>query len=233
MGPPKEGPLRPRERYTIEGPDHFDDAELLALVLGTGTGGRSAVQIARDLLDRFGGFSGLRQAPPGALAGVLGVGQARAVRVHAACAMARGGLRRPPPTRVLTPEQAWGFFAPRVAELEREELHALYLGRRGRVLSWRSLTVGNDSFTIVDPRQILRPAIRAGALSIILAHNHPSGDPAPSDADRRCTRRVAQAGQLLGVALLDHLVIGEDGFTSLAEQGELPAWTEQSPVLTG
>jgi len=225
--------MRPRERYTVEGPMRFGDDELLALILGTGTAERSAIDIARDLLARFDGPSGLAQAPPGALASVLGIGEARAVRVHAACSLGRRANEHPPPLRVRSPEDAWDFLHPRVVGLQQEELHALYLARGGRLLSCQRLTAGNDCFTIVDPRQVLRPAIALGATGIILAHNHPSGDPTPSEADRDCTRRVASAGRVLGVALLDHLVLGRHHFVSLAGAGVLPAWAEPIPPLTG
>jgi len=225
--------MRPRERYTVEGPGRFGDDELLALILGTGTADRAAIEIARDLLARFDGPGGLVQAPPGALAGVPGIGEARAVRVHAACALGRRARLYPPPSRVLAPEDAWDYLHPHVVDRAQEELHALYLARGGRLLACQRLTVGNDCFTIVDPKQVLRPAVALGATGIILAHNHPSGDPTPSEADRDCTRRVAEAGRVVGVVLLDHLVMGRHHFVSLAAAGVLPPWAEPIPPLTG
>jgi DNA repair protein RadC len=225
--------MQPRERYTVEGPTHFSDDELLALILGTGTAEHSAIDIARGLLERFQGLGGLAEAPPGALVAVPGVGQARAVRVHAACAIARRAQRTAPPSALRTPADAWRFLRPRVAGLAHEELHAIYLGRGQRVLAWRRLTAGNATFTIVDPKQVLRPAVALGAGALLLAHNHPSGDPEPSEDDLRCTRRVAEAGRLLDIALLDHLVLGRSWFVSLAERGVLPAWSHGPPMLTG
>jgi len=217
--------MRPRERYLIEGPGAFGDAELLALVIGTGAGGRSALQIARDLLDAVGGAAGLAAADPRALATTRGVGRLRALRVHAACALARRGRSPAPPAHIQTPEAIWRFLAPRVAGAREESLYGFYLDRRGRLMSWRALTRGNDSFTIVDPRQVFRPAVAVGAHGVILAHNHPSGDPEPSEADRSCTRQVADAGEVLGVRLLDHLVLGREGYTSLAARGMLAPWS--------
>jgi DNA repair protein RadC len=115
--------------------------------------------------------------------------------------------------------------------LEHEELHALYLDRRNRPMAVRALTRGSDAFTIVDPRQVFRPAVRLGALAVILAHNHPSGDPSPSPADLEVTRRVDRAGKVLGIRLLDHLVITAGAETSIAERGVLEAWSP-APITT-
>jgi len=122
-----------------------------------------------------------------------------------------------------TPERAWRQLRERLEHLDVEELHALYLDRRARPLAIRRLSVGNDSSTIVDPRQVFRPAIQLGACSVIAAHNHPSGDPSPSAEDRAVTLRLMEAGELLGVPLLDHLVIGAGTFARV-DVGGVGAW---------
>ncbi|MCA9493534.1 MAG: DNA repair protein RadC [Myxococcales bacterium] len=222
-----------RERYLCDGPDGLADADLLAIVLGTGVGGRTSVHIAQDLLERFGDAGAMLRHQPGELAAVTGVGLARALRIHAALELARRGLHRTPPDQVVRcPEDAWALLGPALASLGEEELHGLYLDRRRRVLARRRLTRGSDAFTVVDARQVFRVALGVGASAVLLAHNHPSGDPTPSAQDREVTERVARAGRVLGVPLVDHLVVGAGCYTSLAEEGLLPPWSPAPPSWT-
>lgn len=204
----------PRETYLSHGPDRLGDAELLGLLVGTAAGGRGPVEIGADLLRAHGGLSGLAAADPGELAAIRGVGTARAIRLHAALELGRRSLREPlAPRPVLTPEDAAALLGPALRGLPCEELHALYLDRRNRPLAQRALTRGSDAFTVVDPRQVFRPAVQLGAVGVVLAHNHPSGDPTPSHQDRDVTRRVRRAGEVLGVTLVDHLVFGGHAWT--------------------
>lgn len=213
--------MRLRERYHHRGPDEFGDTELLALVLGTGAGGRGTLAMAAELLEQFGDLDGIASAQTAELCAVRGVGRARAARVHAALQVGRRSLRRPleAPSPVTSPEQAAAVLTPALRALVHEELHALYLDRRRRSVAHRRLTRGSDAFTVVDPRQVLRPAVALGASGVILAHNHPSGDPTPSPQDREVTRRVASAGRVVGVQLLDHIVVGDRDWVSLAQFG--------------
>ncbi|MBW1878136.1 MAG: DNA repair protein RadC [Deltaproteobacteria bacterium] len=218
--------MRPREHYRHEGPARFGDAELLALVVGTGTADRSALEIGAALLSHFGGLPALAGAQVADLQRQPGLGLARAVRVHAALELGRRSLHAPgdPSHPIRSPADAHAHLGPALRGRPDEELHALYLDRRHRPRAHRMLTRGSDGFTVVDPRQVFRPAVSLGAFAVVLAHNHPSGDPTPSAQDREVTRRVAAAGRILGIALLDHLVVGDGDYVSLAEQGELPAW---------
>jgi DNA repair protein RadC len=222
--------MRRRERYLLDGPAGLGDAELLALLLETGAGGRSALAIAADLLDRAGGLHGLARRQPQEWLGIGGVGAARAVRVHAALELGRRALAGGPPHDVVTDAaDAYAVLAPSLDGLMDEELHALYLDRRNRPLARRRLTRGSDALTVVEPRQVFRIAVGVGAAAVILAHNHPSGDPTPSAQDREVTDRVARAGSVLGIPLLDHLVVGRGGFVSLgrpwAASGVASPWT--------
>ncbi|HJN76270.1 MAG TPA: DNA repair protein RadC [Myxococcota bacterium] len=211
-----------RERYILG--SHCGDVELLALVLGTMAGGRGTREVAGELIDRFGGVRGIATTPVVALTEVHGIGEARAIRIHAACALAARPRARIRPDRTVTsPDDAWLHLREGLEHLDVEELHALYLDRRGRPLARRRISVGNDASTIVDPRQVLRPAIQLGAASVIVAHNHPSGDPEPSDADLDVTRRLRAAAEVLGVRLLDHLVIGDGDFRRIDDLDE-PEW---------
>ncbi|MEZ4235173.1 MAG: DNA repair protein RadC [Myxococcota bacterium] len=208
--------MRRRERYLSEGPAAFGDAELLALLLETGAANRTALAIAADLLERNGGLCGLLRAEPRSAIDVPGVGAARAVRVHAALELGRraraaGALERP----ITSSAEAYELMAPRLQGLAQEELHALFLDRRHRPLAHRSLTRGSDSLTVVDPRQVFRVAVGVGAWGVVLAHNHPSGDPTPSPQDHDVTDRMAAAGRVLGIPLLDHLVVGRNAWSAI------------------
>lgn len=221
--------MRLRERYQSYGSDGCSEVELLALALGTGVRGRSGVVIARELWDRFGGIEALAHAEVTELSQVCGVGPARATRVLAAIQLGRRRALPPSDPAITEPADAAHWLSSGLSGLEDEQLHGLFLDRRNRVMALRVLTRGGPDVTLVDPRQILRTAIRVGATSVVLGHNHPSGDPEPSAQDREATRRVVRAGQQVGVRLVDHLVFGRDEYVSLAERGELPAW-KTSPV---
>ncbi|NOY25281.1 MAG: DNA repair protein RadC [Oligoflexia bacterium] len=218
--------MRARERYAVHGPGPLSDEDLLALAIGTGVSTRPASAIAHSLIAHCGDLAAVADAPVHMLSGVCGVGPARAVRLHASLALARRALQtaQPAPRLVIGPADAWAHLGPLLQDHPVEQLHALYLGARGRVLGHRVLTSGSDRHTIVDPRQVFRPAVQLGAASVIVAHNHPSGDPTPSEPDVDVTRRLAAAGRVLGIALIDHLVIGRTSYRSLAEQGVLPQW---------
>jgi DNA repair protein RadC len=216
--------MLPRERYLLTGPEGSGPTDLVALVLGTGAGGRSARSIADDLLDRFGGVQGLASAPPAALAAVRGVGPARATRLHAGLALgqiARSNARRSVGS-VTTGREAAEWFMPALDGLDHEELHGLYLDVRCRPLTYRRLSVGSDRCTVFDNRQILRVAVEVSAHSLLIGHNHPSGDTDPSPEDLRATRNLAAACELLGVKLVDHLIIGAGDWMSLRGAGHLP-----------
>lgn len=220
--------MGPRESWLKSGSSAVADAELVALILGTGVTGRSALDVAEGLLGRFGGLWGLTRAETAELELEEGVGPIRAMRLHAALEAGRRSLLPKEVAPVIrTPRDAWRQFAAFMPARRDEELHALYLDRRRRLIARRELTRGSDGFTVVDPRQVFRVAVGLGAHAVILAHNHPSGDPTPSEQDREITRRVAAAGKLLGIALLDHLVIGTEGWASLAQEGLLPQWSQE------
>lgn len=217
--------MRPREQYTLYGPERFTDEELLALIIGLGSAGRSSRELAAALLGRFGALPAVAEAPVEALRQVPGIGPARAVRLHAALQAGRRAARGvgSASPQVRGAEDAWLLLRPGLEGLEQEELHALYLDRRQQVLALRPLTRGSDGATIVEPRQVFRPAVQCGATSVIVAHNHPSGDPSPSAEDLAATRRLASAGQILGISLMDHLILGRGCYLSLRAEGALPA----------
>ena len=223
--------MRPRERYTLFGAPQFGDDELLALVLGVGDARHTAVETARALLDRFGGLRGLADAPVEGLTQIAGVGAARAVRLHAALQVGLRAARSHVETPSVVNSAATAVAALRAGfeGLHTEELHALYLNRRLQPLAVRALTRGTESATLVDPRQVFRPAIQCGAAFVVAAHNHPSGDLSPSADDLAITQRLVAAGRLLGVPLLDHLILAGDEAVSLASRRDVARPLPGSP----
>lgn len=210
--------------------NELDDGDLLGEVFG-GARGRA---IAARLLDRYGGLHSLARAEPAILVAEDGVTWPQARRLIAVIELGRRALRIPlAGERVIgSPGDAARAFLPGMVGLDVEELHAIYVDRRHRLLAVRRLTRGSDQFTVVDPRQVFRHALALQAAAVVIAHNHPSGDPTPSAADEEVTRRVAAAGQVLGVPLLDHLVIVDGGWRSFAEMGVLGSWPALPPLYT-
>ncbi|MCK6524093.1 DNA repair protein RadC [Myxococcota bacterium] len=211
-----------RERYLIEGEARFEDEELLALVIGAGSAQRTARQVAALLLSSLGGLDAVLRAPVEALLTVPGVGLAQATRLHAALRLAER-CRPTPRLQVREVSDAVALLGPIFRRLDHEELHGLYLNAYGRVLALRRLGVGTDTQVLVDPKQVLRPAVQLGAYAVILAHNHPSGDPRPSLEDFTCTMRVLQAAEIVGTRLFDHLIFAPPEHRSLRAMGQLPA----------
>ncbi|MEQ1570997.1 MAG: DNA repair protein RadC [Myxococcota bacterium] len=224
--------MRRREQYLMSGPGGLGEAELVALILETGSCGRTALQIAAELVERAGGAAGLARMQPHEWTAVAGMGAARAVRLHAALELGRRAASTPAASGEVIPdaEAAFACLGPPLRGLADEELHALFLDRRHRPVAHRRLTRGNDALTVVDPRQVFRIAVGVGASAVILAHNHPSGDPTPSSQDRDVTDQVARAGRVLGIPLLDHLVVGGAGYRSIGSPWRAP---ETVPRWTG
>lgn len=186
---------------------------------------------AYALLDRFGDVRVLAECEPEEYMTVPGIGEVRARQIQAAFGLAREVLVPEPKPIIRTAQDASAHMQlDKMRLLAYEELHALYLDRRNRPLAVRVLTRGSDAYTVVDPRQVYRVAVRLGAAAVILAHNHPSGDATPSVQDVDVTRRVVQAGRVLGVKLLDHFVVGS-WTVSMAEEGLVDSSYEQQPIV--
>ena len=216
--------MRPRERYSLYGPEQFQDDELLALALGLGTRDRSAIEIARALLTEFGDLRSALESTVDGLCRVEGVGPARAVQLHASLVAGQRAARARSPREPFLKDtnSAWDHFRPHLDGLLVEEFHAVYLDRRNRLIAHRALTRGTADFTVIDPRQVFREALRCDASAVLVAHNHPSGDPSPSEADRLVTRRLATAGRIVGVGLMDHLILAGEAHFSMAQEGLIP-----------
>lgn len=214
----------PRERILLLGEPRLSDAECLALVLRNGVAGRSAEAIAGVLLRRFGGLGGLAGVAVREVAEVDGVGPVAAAAVGAAFGLARrlAEVRLAPGT----PVRSGGDVARLVREstrgMLRESFWSLLLDTRHRVIGLRLCAVGTLQTAPVHPREVFGPALREAAAAVVVAHNHPSGDPSPSHDDRLVTERLRQAGELCGIELLDHVVVGHDRYWSFADERDHP-----------
>lgn len=218
--PPEE---RPRERLQREGPAALSATELLALILGSGTRGRSALHTARDLLVRFGGPYRLRAACLEDLLQVPGLGSARAAAVLAALELSRRAQGPPAEERPVlnTPARVAALLQMEMSLLPQEELWAVLLDVKHRLLGISQVYRGGLNAAYVRPAEVYRDAIRRNAWAIIAVHNHPSGDPSPSADDVQTTQWLEESGELLGIQLLDHLIVAGGGYVSLREHGLL------------
>ncbi|BDU76184.1 JAB domain-containing protein [Mesoterricola sediminis] len=205
---------RPRERLLGGRGDELGDAEVLALLWGTGTRGLGAVDLAHALLARHGGLKGLLGLGPREWAACEGLGPAKAGQLWAAVELGRRLNRGPGPLRLGSPQAAGAYLLDRCAGWAEERFGLLALNVKGVLLADRILSQGTASATLVSPREFYREALRFGAVSAIGFHNHPSGEPQPSHEDRRLTRALREAGHALGVPLVDHIVVGARTFHS-------------------
>lgn len=214
---------RVRERLAAGSPPDLTDVELLALILDTGTPPRGVDGLARDLLARFGGLRGLSRASLVELQRLPGIGPAKASRLQAALELGRRSVSRPlpPGEPIRSSRQVFDAYRPRLAHRDREHMLAVLLDTKHRMLKEVCVSVGCLDSTIVHPREVFRPAVAEAAAAVILVHNHPSGDPAPSAEDRAVTRRLAATAEVLGVELLDHVIVARQGCISLRDAGML------------
>jgi DNA repair protein RadC len=208
---------RPRERLWLHGPSRLTDAELIAIVLGTGVRGRPAMTVAGELLAAAGGLSRVGRAVPAELASAHGVGNAQAARLAAAFELGRRGLEAPERPALASAADVWNLVRPRVAGLAQEVFVVLGVDTRNRVISDVEVARGQLTCVEVHPREVFCPLIRMSAAAAIVAHNHPSGDPSPSHDDVGLTRRLRAVGELVGIPVIDHVVLGRDTYCSIAE----------------
>lgn len=211
---------RPRERLIERGAPASNDDELLAVLIGSGRPGRSSLQVARDLLVGIGGMRGLAHADHTRLVGG-GIGPAAAARILAARELGQRAIAADANGQVVdSPEAAARALQPHFAALDREEVKVALLSRKHRILAVIHVYAGNVAGTSVRIGELFTEALRRNAPAIVIAHNHPSGDPSPSTEDLRTTRDAVAAGRLLGIDVLDHIVFGAGKWVSIgAEQG--------------
>jgi DNA repair protein RadC len=212
---------RPRERLALRGPGGLSAAELIAVVWGTGAGGRSAMELAEEALARHASVGALARATDAELAAIPGIGQAKAARLAAAFELGRRSVADWPVGRwtIRSPRDVADRLSVEMSRLEREELRVLSLNAKNVVQRVSTVYVGNVSASLVRVGELFRDAVRLDASGVVLAHNHPSGDPTPSPDDLHLTAEAIAAGRLLDVDVLDHVVIGHDAWVSLRDRG--------------
>jgi DNA repair protein RadC len=212
---------RPRERLYWSGPDALADAELLALQLGSGMRGRSAVDVAHEMLATYGSLNDLAGREAAELARVPGIGRAKAARLVAAFELTRRLRARTPASRLtLTgPAEVYAAYGPLMEDLQREVFRIALLDAKNGLLRDKVISEGTLSASLVHPREVFKPVILESAASVILLHNHPSGDPTPSREDVRLTRQLVECARLLDLRIHDHIIVGRGRYVSLAEQG--------------
>lgn len=212
---------RPRERLASLGPQALTNAELIAILLRVGVQGENAVEVGQRLLTKFGGLRGLHRAPFKVLMDQHGMGEAKASQIKAAIELGRRLTLEAPEEKpaINSPADAAALLQYDMSALEQEHLRVMLLDRRNRVLEIVEVYKGSVNSSQVRVGELFKDAIRANASALIVAHNHPSGDPTPSPDDVAVTRALVQAGKLLDIDVLDHLVIGSGKWVSLKERG--------------
>lgn len=200
-------------RYLTEPFHDYSDLDLLTIMIG----GKQAQKVAQNLLTQFSTLKNIAQLEAKILARFPGIGRITATKIHAGLRAGRRALFIQQDTlHIRSPQDVYTLLWPYIGSKEHEELWVIYLNRSKKVLLFTPITKGNDRYTIVDPKQLYSKALMIQAAGLIMIHNHPSGDPTPSQQDIMVTQRVVQAGELLDIPLIDHIIIGGGNFCSLA-----------------
>ncbi|MFC4558954.1 DNA repair protein RadC [Virgibacillus kekensis] len=218
---PKED--RPRERLLKLGAGHLSNQELLAILLGSGTKKESVMTLAHRVLMHFEGLNLLKDATIEELTAIKGIGEAKGVLLLSALELGRRMNQYKPVDRyvIRSPEDGADYVMEEMRNLNQEHFVVLFLNTKNQIIHRQTIFIGSLNASIVHPREVFREAVKRSAASIICAHNHPSGDPSPSQEDIHVTRRLVECGKMIGIELLDHLVIGDRKFVSLKEKGYL------------
>ncbi len=214
---------RPRERLIAHGPAGLSDAQLLGIIIRNGRAGRSNVDLGRELLERFGSLAGIGQAGISEICEVPGIGKAKAAEIKAAIEI---GRRYQKPSlsgaSLCSSSDVVEYYRPRMKDLKKEVFKCALLDTKNRIIRDEEVSVGSLSASIVHPRDTFKAAIRESAAAVIFIHNHPSGDTRPSQEDILLTKRLVQAGEVLGIQVLDHIIIGDTLHFSFRDNGLMP-----------
>jgi len=217
---------RPRERLLSHGPSTLSDAQLLAIIIRNGRAGRSAVDLGRELLERFGSLAGIEQAGMKEICEVEGIGPAKAAEIKAAVEL---GRRYQKPSLAgasfCSSSDVAAYYRPRMKDLKKEIFRCALLDTKNTLIREEVVSIGSLSASIVHPRDTFKTAVRESAAAVIFIHNHPSGDIKPSQEDILLTRRLVQAGEVIGIRVLDHIIIGDGDHFSFRDNGMI------APVL--
>ncbi|GGA36551.1 RadC family protein [Paenibacillus physcomitrellae] len=212
---------RPRERMMRYGAGALSHAELLAILLRTGTHQESAIHVAQKILSKAGEIRGLVDLSLDELMEIKGIGEAKAIQLLAGIEIGRRLARstRRETLIIRSPKDAADIVMDQLRYLNKEHFICLFLNTKNHLLGQETLSMGSLNASIVHPREVFRAAMKCSSASIVCAHNHPSGDPSPSPEDIQITKRLSEAGAIIGIDVLDHLIIGDGRFVSLKEEG--------------
>nr|WP_036652180.1 DNA repair protein RadC [Paenibacillus pini] len=212
---------RPRERMMKYGASALSHAELLAILLRTGTRQESVVHLAQRILTQVGSIRNLVDLSIEELVAIKGIGSAKAIQLKAGIELGQrlGATRMDGPVTIRSPHDAAEVLTEQLRYLQKEHFVCLFLNTKNHIIAQETLSIGSLNASIVHPREVFRAAMKCSSASIVCAHNHPSGDPTPSPEDISLTTRLVEAGSIVGIDVLDHLIIGDGGFVSLKEQG--------------
>jgi DNA repair protein RadC len=200
---------RPREKLLARGVDALTDPELIVILIRTGLPGTNAVEVARQLIEKYKSLGGLSRCTVKEFAEIRGIGRTKALELVAAFGLGRRLARESLSRKKLdTPELVCELVGPELRQLRKESLRVVLLDTKYRLLHIEEVSLGSINESIAHPREVFRPAFVFSAYAIIVVHNHPSGDPSPSQADHSLTRRLSEAAELLQIRLLDHIIIG-------------------------
>jgi DNA repair protein RadC len=216
---------RPRERLIKYGPGVLSAAELIAIQLRVGTKEHNAIELANVLLKQFDGLRGVSNATVEQLGTVKGVGSAKAAEILAAVELGRrlAALSTEGRPQIHNPDDVANLLMPEMRDAKREFFKAVMLDTKNTVIRITTVSIGTLDSSLVHPREVFKDAITASAASVILAHNHPSGDPTPSKQDLLVTERLVEAGKLMGIDVLDHIILGDNRWISLKQRGLMAA----------
>jgi len=214
---------RPRERLLAEGADALTDAQLFAILLRTGRQRSSAVQVGIDILHRLGGVAGLAHCGVDELCAIPGVGEAKAAQLKAALELGKRALASPlsKGMKIVSSRDLFDHYHPTLRDLRHEVFKVVLLDAKHAIVRDATVSEGSLTLSIVHPREVFTMAVKESAAAVIFLHNHPSGDPTPSHEDRVLTARLVSAGEVLGIRVLDHIVVGDGRYVSFADQGWL------------
>ncbi len=212
---------RPRERLIRQGATSLSNQELIAILLRTGTKEQSVFHLSNELLKQFGMIQQLRHVTIEELMSVKGIGEAKAVQILAAIELGRRVLSKQEEERytIRSPKDAASYMMTELSGLEQEHFVALFLNVKNEILHKQTIFIGGLNSSIVHPRELFKEAVKRAAASIIVMHNHPSGIPDPSPEDIEVTKRLVDAGRIIGIEVIDHIIIGNFNFVSLKEKG--------------
>jgi len=219
---PKE--IRPRERLLAKGAANLALNELVAIIIRTGTSSLTALQVADLLLKSFSNLELLAQAEVAEISGIKGIGQAKAIQIKAALELGSRLLTSKASTKegITSAEDVFNLLSPTMRYLDKEYFKAIFLNTKNQVLQVKDISIGSLNASLVHPRELFKAAIRVSSAAVILVHNHPSGDPQPSSEDLEITTRLWDAGKILGIKILDHIIIGDNKYVSLKERKIIP-----------